>query len=187
MHTSSWRVLQVVANHEKKAAQHLAVRSIEHYLPLYTDRSRWSDRVVNVERPLFAGYIFVRFRAEARIAAISTPGVLRLLGEEERDTVSAAEIGRIREALAQGCLLRPHPGVELGSPVRVLRGVFEGAEGIVTDLRQASKVVMALSATGQAFSLEVDLADLEVLAKPFLAGACRGSSRYGRSALAIPA
>jgi hypothetical protein len=36
----------------------------------------------------------------------------------------------------------------------------------VTDFRQQCKIVMALSATGQCFSLEVGLEDIEVLGKP---------------------
>lgn len=161
-----WRVLQVIANHEKRVARHLQVRSFEHYVPFYTERSRWSDRFVQVERPLFAGYVFVRFRPGARLPLISTPGVLRLLGDDEEHAVSAAEINRIREGLATGCLLRPHPGVTLGTRVRVRHGVFEGVEGVVTELRHPSRVVLALAAIRQSFSLEVDIRDLEVLRRP---------------------
>ena len=163
MRDSSWHVLHVVANHEKRVAQHLTARSVEYYLPVYTDRSRWTDRVVTLERPLFVGYVFVRYVPEERVSVISTPGVLRVLGDTERDMVPAVEIDRIREALVTGCLLRPHACVDVGSQVRVLRGVFQGTEGIVTDFRQQCKVVMTLSVTQQCFSLEVDLADIEVL------------------------
>lgn len=167
MDLGRWRVLHVISNHEKRVAQHLYARALECYLPLYHQRSRWTDRVVSLERPLFAGYVFVRrFAPEATLSVISIPGVLRLLGESERDTLSEAEIARIREGLASGCILRPHPGLALGSVVRVLRGVFEGAEGVVTDFRRQCKVVMALSATGQLFSLEVEVQDLEVLRRP---------------------
>lgn len=167
MEKGRWRVLHVISNHEKRVAQHLNARALECYLPLYTQRSRWTDRVVRLERPLFAGYVFVRrFAAEATLSVISIPGVVRLLGESERDTLSEMEIARIREGLASGCILRPHPGLALGSAVRVLRGVFEGAEGVVTDLRRQCKVVMALSATRQLFSLEADLQDIEVLRRP---------------------
>jgi transcription antitermination factor NusG len=166
MRENWWQVLHVATNHEKRVAQHLTVRSLEHYLPLYTERSRWTDRVVSLERPLFAGYVFVRSAPEARLSVISIPGVLRILGETARDRVSDIEIVRIREGLTSGCLLRPHPGVALASPVRVLRGVFEGAEGLVTDFRQPCKVVMVLCATSQSFSLELNLDDIEVLRKP---------------------
>ncbi|MGB0051756.1 MAG: hypothetical protein WBQ02_05920, partial [Terracidiphilus sp.] len=88
------------------------------------------------------------------------------LGENDGDSVSEIEVGRIREGLASGCLLRPHPNVALGSLVRVLKGVFQGAAGVVTEFRRQCKVVMTLSATKQCFSLEVDLADLEVIRRP---------------------
>jgi transcription antitermination factor NusG len=163
MHENPWHVLHLIANHEKRVAQHLAVRSIEHYLPLYAERSRWTDRMVTLERPLFPGYVFVRFPEEARISVISIPGVLRMLGRDQRDTVSEAEMARIREGLAKGCIMRPHSSVPVGSSVRVLRGVFEGSEGVVTEFRRQCQVVMALSSTGRCFSLEVDVADIEVL------------------------
>jgi transcription antitermination factor NusG len=165
MFDSPWRVLHVVANHEKRVAQHLMARSLEHYLPLYAVRSKWTDRVVDLERPLFTGYVFVRFARDARISVVSAPGVLRLLGSGIGETVSAEEIERIRAGLATGCILRPHPAVSVGEAVRVHRGVFEGVEGIVTELRHQCKVIIALAATKQCFSLEVDLDDLEVLRK----------------------
>lgn len=164
MHKAPWHVLHVVANHEKKVAQHLEVRSVEHYLPLYTERSRWTDRSVVLERPLFAGYIFARFPAQARIAVISTPSVIRLL--DDTGTVSAEEIERIRKGLAEGYLIRPHPDVAIGTQVRVRGGVFDGVTGMVAELRQKCKVVIALAAVQRSFSLEADLGDLEVLASP---------------------
>ena len=94
------------------------------------------------------------------------PGFLRLLGDGKSDTVSAAEIDRIREGLTSGCIMRPHPAVSVGEPVRVYRGVFAGVEGIVTEFRHQCKVIITLSATKQCFSLEVDLDDIEVLRKP---------------------
>jgi len=44
-------------------------------------------------------------------------------------------------------------------------GVFEGMEGMVTEFRHQCKVVIALEAVRQCFSLEVDMSDLVVLNK----------------------
>ncbi|MDR5727265.1 MAG: transcription termination/antitermination NusG family protein, partial [Terriglobia bacterium] len=165
MYDEPWGVLQVVANHEKKVARQLAVRSLEHYLPLYTERSRWTDRTVILERPLFPGYVFVRYSPGTRISVISTPGVLKLLGDSKKGMVDSAEVDRIRQALASGFVLRPHPGISVGARVRVCRGIFQGVEGAVTELRRDCDVVIALSAVQQYFSLQVDLRDIEVLSK----------------------
>lgn len=163
MYDGLWQVLHVTANHEKKVAQHLATRSVDHYLPLYTERSRWSDRYVTLERPLFLGYVFVRCSSQARLSVISVPGALRLLGDSGSAMVSSDEIARIREGLASGCLLRPHFDLPIGTGVRVRRGIFEGAEGVVSEIRRRCKVVLTLSVVKQCFSLEVDREDIDIL------------------------
>ena len=165
MFEKPWHVLHVHSNCEKRVAQHLTVRAVENYVPLYRERMRWSDRTVLTERPLFCGYVFARFLSESRITVIGTPGVVRSLGDEERDLVSCAELDKIREGLAGGLLLRPHPHVSVGARVRVRSGVFEGVEGVVTDFRQQCRVILSLAAVKQCFSLEAELANLEVLKK----------------------
>lgn len=161
-----WHVLQVRSNFEKQVALHLTVRGVEHYLPLYKERVKWTDRTVNTERPLFSGYVFARFLPCSRVVVVSVPGVVRSLGDEEGNLVSCAELDKIREGLASGLQLRPHPNVGMGTRVRVRSGVFEGVEGVVTEFRQECKVVIALAAVRQCFSLEVGLPDIEVLMKP---------------------
>jgi transcription antitermination factor NusG len=163
MHQGPWHVLHVVANHEKHVARHLSIRSVEHYLPLYTERSRWTDRTVTLERPLLMGYIFVHLTPQNRLPLISTPGVIRLLGHSDSGIVTSEEVSRIRQGLESGCVLRPHPNVRVGMPVRVREGAFAGVEGIVTQLRQRCKVIISLAAVQQSFSLESDLRDVEVL------------------------
>ena len=92
MESHPWHVLHVNTNHERRVAQHLVVREVEHYLPLYTEPAKWTDRDVVAERPLFSGYVFARFDPHTRISVISTPGVLRLLSSETRDMVSDEEL-----------------------------------------------------------------------------------------------
>ncbi len=166
MQIDPWRVVHVLSNHEKRVAQHLVVRSVEHYLPLYTERVKWTDRTVVAERPLFAGYLFVRFPTSARLSVISTPGILRVLGDGERDMVSGEELDNIAAGLESGLLLRPHPAVTVGTKVRVRDGIFAGVEGMVTELRHHCKIVISLSAVHQSFSLELELDRLEVLRPP---------------------
>lgn len=173
MSTTPWSVLHVVAHHEKRVAQHLDARSLTHYLPLYTERSRWSDRSVIVERPLFTGYVFIRFTPQERLAVISTPGVIRLLGDHPSEMVSAEEIDKIREGLRSGYLLRPHPVVSVGTHVRVRVGVFSGVEGVVTELRPQCKVILRLAAIRQCFSLQLDLDQIELIQPPITGTAQR--------------
>lgn len=163
MQDTPWRVLHVTANHEKRVVQHLNVRSVEHYLPLYTERSRWTDRMVALERPLFAGYVFIRFAPQQRLSIVSIPGVLHLLGGTGHHTVSCEEMERIRQGLLQGYLLRPHPGLEIGTNVRVRGGIFDGVHGMIAEFRHQCKVILSLSVVQQCFSLEVGMEQIELM------------------------
>ena len=170
MQESPWHVLHVIANHEKRVAQHLTIRSVEHYLPLYRTRSHWTDRTVQLERPLFAGYIFVRFAPRDRITVISTPSVLHLL-DSPGHIVRCEELERIRQAIAAGYKLLPHPWLKVGTKVRVRGGAFDGVNGVVAELRRQCKVVIELAAIRQCFSLEVGIDDVEsVETAPFSSG-----------------
>jgi transcription antitermination factor NusG len=141
-----WHVLHVLSNHEMKVAQHLQVRSIEYYLPLYKEKVKWTDRTVVAERPLFSGYVFARFDFQSRIPVISTPGVIRLLGNQKRDLVEEEELEKIREGLAKGLPMRPHPAIAVGTKVLIRAGVSAGVEGVVSELRKQCKVVLTLAA-----------------------------------------
>jgi transcription antitermination factor NusG len=120
---------------------------------------------VTLERPLFPGYVFVRFSLETRLPVISTPGVLKILGNKGAEIVDCTEVERIREGLANGYVLRPHTSISTGTRVRVCRGIFEGMEGDVAELRRNCSVIIRLSSVEHYFSLEVDRGDLEVLGK----------------------
>ena len=179
MPSGPWHVLHVISNHEKRVAQHLAVRSVEHYLPLYTERVKWTDRVVVVDRPLFSGYIFARFPTQSWRSVISIPGVLRLLGQEERDMVSCADVDRIRIGLASGLLMRPHALVAVGTRVRVRNGVFAGSEGVVKELRRQCRVIISLTAVHLSFSLELELGNLEVIKEAEAKIGMKSALEYG--------
>ena len=158
-----WCVLHVLANHEKQVSRHLTTRAVEHYSPQYTERSKWSDRIVKVEKPLFKGYIFARFLDSAKRLVVSTPGVMRVLGRDRAETIDHLEIERIRCALAAGNVLRAHAQVAEGTRVQVVRGVFEGRQGIVTQLSRSCSVVLRLTGVNEYFSLEVSIDDIKSL------------------------
>ena len=150
-----------MTNHEKRVIQHLLSRSVEHYLPTYTEKSKWTDRTVTLHRPLFPGYIFIRIERGNRIRVLSTPGVIQLLGTESAGLIPGAEIERIRTALAQGYGLRPCPTIAKGMRVRMKHGIFEGIEGLVTEVRGNCRVVLTLSGVDQRFSLAAEIDDIE--------------------------
>src|SRR6267378_2705469 len=75
-----WYAAYTSANHEKRVAEQLDVRSVEHFVPLYESVRRWKDRKVRLQLPLFPGYVFVRLVQRERLRVLQVPGVARLVG-----------------------------------------------------------------------------------------------------------
>src|SRR5256885_9453838 len=75
-----WYALYTRANHEKRVATELRERAVEHFLPLYRSVRRWKDRRVNLEMPLFPGYVFVRLALVDRLRVVQIPSAVRLVG-----------------------------------------------------------------------------------------------------------
>jgi transcription antitermination factor NusG len=75
-----WFALQVRTRHELGVANYLHGQGYESFLPLYKCRKRWSDRVKEVQTPLFPGYLFCRFDPQDRLPVMKTPGVMQIVG-----------------------------------------------------------------------------------------------------------
>jgi transcriptional antiterminator RfaH len=75
-----WFALQTRPKNEKQVERLLTHKGYECCLPMYRQKRRWSDRVIEVELPLFPTYVFCRFISSAIGKAISTPGVIRIVG-----------------------------------------------------------------------------------------------------------
>src|SRR2546421_10414546 len=75
-----WFALVVKTQHEKMVASLLDSKGYEQFLPLYSVRRRWSDRIKQLELPLFPGYVFCRFDLNKRLPILVTPAVLLIVG-----------------------------------------------------------------------------------------------------------
>jgi transcriptional antiterminator RfaH len=79
--TKEWFILQFKPNSHKQAAKNLTRQGFEVFLPLNEITSRKLSRFINTSKPLFPGYMFIRFnRAESYWHKINnTYGVSRLI------------------------------------------------------------------------------------------------------------
>src|SRR5260370_38495979 len=159
-----WYATYTCANHEKRVAQQLVEREVEHFLPLYSSVRRWSDRRVQIDLPLFPGYVFVHIALRDRLRVRQVPGVAKLVGfgslplalpNEQVESLRAGLNGQLR--------VRPHPCLAGGRRVKVLRGPFQGAEGILVRRKGIFRVVLSLEAIMRSIAVEVDVVDVEPL------------------------
>lgn len=160
----NWYAVYTSPCREKKAAERLAMRGIEHFLPLYHLTRRWKDgRRVALELPLFPSYLFVRASRADRTSILGTPGILSIVGTSQGAVpLPAAEILSLREGLHLSNAT-PHPFLNVGERARIRSGALAGAQGIIVRHKSSTRIVLTLELIMRSIAVEVDVADLEPL------------------------
>ena len=158
---SRWYALTVKPRHEKSASMALRNRGFEEFLPVYRSRRFWSDRIKEIELPLFAGYLFCRFSLGKRAAVLKTPSVTSIVGFGNVPTaIPDKEIGDLKRLAASGLPLQPWPFLKVGQRVRIIRGPVRGVEGIVLKTRDACRVIVSISLLQRSLAVEIDVVNL---------------------------
>jgi transcriptional antiterminator NusG len=159
-----WYVAQTCSRHEKRVAEHMVARGIEHFLPLYETVSRWQDRRVRLRLPLFPGYIFVRIPFRERVRALEVAGVTRLVGfggvpvempDNEMETMQNGFTSRLRA--------EPHPYLVAGRRVRIKTGPLAGLKGVLVRKKGSFRFVLSIDLIQRAVVADVDITDIEAL------------------------
>jgi len=161
-----WCALYTTARHEKRVAQHLENRGIEHFLPLYRTPRRWNDgSKVVLDLPLFPGYLFVRMRRNERARVLEVPGALSVVAGtgKEAAVLDDSEVDALRTGLSER-LAQPHPLLRAGQRGRIRSGPLAGMQGVILRSKSNFRVVLTLELIMQSVSVEVGLEEVEPLA-----------------------
>jgi len=152
-----WYAAYTCANHEKRVATQLSARSVEYFLPLYQSVRRWRDRQVQLELPLFPGYVFVRLALRDRLRVLQIPSVARLVGFSGSPTpLPEAEIEALRAGLEGGARALPHPYLKVGRRVRINAGPFEGLEGVLIRKKNELRFLISLDLIQRSILLDIE-------------------------------
>jgi transcription antitermination factor NusG len=158
---SAWYAAYTCSRHEKRIAQQLEERGVEHFLPLYRSVRRWKDRKKELELVLFPGYIFVRIDLMNRLQVLQVPGVVRFVAFNGYPAaLSSNDIEGLRNGLSHNLVAEHHPFLNVGRRVRVIYGPLSGAQGILVRRRNESRLVISIEAIMRSVSVEVDEADI---------------------------
>ncbi len=162
----SWYAIRTKSNHERVAAAALARKGFEQYFPVVPARRQWSDRVVERDLPLFAGYLFCRFELKYWLAVIQSPGAVSVVGFGNQPApIEDSEIESIRRVATSGHRTRPCAFCSEGQRVRLNRGPLEGLEGYVIRSKNEWRVIVSVTLLQRSISTEVDY-DAIALIKP---------------------
>jgi transcription antitermination factor NusG len=153
-----WYAVHVHTRKEAFIASQLNSQGIECFVPTYKSMRKWSDRMKEVELPLFPSYLFSRFDFQDRRPVVMTPGVLQIVGNSlTAIPVPASEISALQTAVTCALPHQPWPYVEVGEKVRVTYGTLAGLEGILVNFKGHHRVVLSVTLLQRSVALEVNL------------------------------
>jgi transcription antitermination factor NusG len=157
MRSDLWYALKVRPRFERSVVSHLQSRGYDPFLPCYAVKRQWSDRVKSIELPLFPGYIFCQFDINARFPIVTTPGVSFVVGVGRvPEPIAQNEIESIRAVIASGLHYEPYPYLTVGQLVQVERGALTGLAGLITDLKNGSRLIISINLLKRSVSTEID-------------------------------
>lgn len=139
-----WFALNSRTRREKYVANILKLKGYEVFVPVRRVRRQWSDRIKEFEDPLFPGYIFCRFSLQDKLAILTVPGVLSVVGVGKTPIpVDEDEISAIRTIVHSGLPVESWPYLEVGHRVMIEYGPLRGLEGTLLnyELRKKKMVV----------------------------------------------
>ena len=159
---TQWYVMHTKSRQEKALAQSMGAMGITYFLPLISQLRSHAGRRVRVEMPLFSGYIFIHGSREDAYACDRTRRVAQIIDIPDQQQFEN-EINNIRIALATAIPIDPFPLLHEGVKVTVRSGPLQGMIGMVESRTKLDRLILKIDVLGQACSLEIDSAILDVL------------------------
>jgi transcription antitermination factor NusG len=152
-----WYALQVRSRFEKVVSMHLQGKGYRDYLPLYKSRRRWSDRVKEIEVPLFPGYVFCKFDVRDKLPILVIPGVMTVVSfGSGAISIPDHEIDGVQNIVNSGLMYGPFPFMSSGTPVRVRYGPLRGLEGQVVEVKNTYQLIISITMLSRSVSVAID-------------------------------
>ena len=162
--TAHWYTLYTKSRHEKLVEQVLSQRGIEAYTPKLKLKKQWSDRIKEVEEPLFKGYCFARFALKDKKIVLSQPGVAGIINfSGNYPHLKESVIESLKITTDRELRIDPFPYLNNGDLVTIKKGPLKGLSGYIIEKRK-NNTVLVVSVVSIASSIrctiDADFVDL---------------------------
>ncbi len=152
-----WYALRVRGRQERNVASALYEKGYEVFLPQYRSLRQWSDRIKELDLPLFPGYLFCRFDVTRRLPVLQTSGVFEVVTLGKRIVpIEEREIEAIQSIVASSLNAEPWPYLRVGQWVRIEYGPLNGVEGVLILVKNAHRLVVSVNLLQRSVCVEVD-------------------------------
>jgi transcription antitermination factor NusG len=163
-HQPQWYAIRTRSRHEKMVSEQLEQQGIETFLPLVKRTHKWSDRMKEVQLPLFGGYNFVRvvLSSPERLRVLQAYGVAGFVGINGAGTaIPESQIQDIRTLLASKVPFEEHPFLKVGQRVRIRGGCLDGVEGVLSAQNGDQSLMISLEPIQRSLSIRIQGYTLE--------------------------
>jgi transcriptional antiterminator NusG len=152
-----WYAITVKHQHEQAVRSALVFKGFETLAPTYRGCRHWSDRVKELDLPLFAGYVFSRFPYQERAKVLDTPCVAKVVNFGGHPAeIPNEEIAAIQAVVASRLPMRPWPYLKPGDRVRVERGPLRGLEGTILGEGRNLRLIIGVELLQRSMSVELE-------------------------------
>jgi len=152
-----WFALQTRPKNERKVECLLKQKGYDCFTPVYRSKRKWSDRIVEIDFPLFPGYVFCRFNSSALGKAVSTQGVTRVVGFGGTPAEVAREEIEALQLLTRTDFLRePWKYIPNGTLVLVETGPLAGIQGIISTDENKKQLVISVTLLQRSVAIQLD-------------------------------
>ncbi|MBN1942451.1 MAG: antitermination protein NusG [Phycisphaerae bacterium] len=155
-----WWVAHTKPRQEKALAWDIFRSEGSYFLPMYEKIKRSRARRWTSVLPLFTGYVFLCGDERTRLRALETNRIANLIPVPDQAGL-VAELTRIRQLLAGGLSIDPHPGLTRGAACRIRVGPLAGLEGQVERRKGLARFIVNVTILGQGAAVEIDADWLE--------------------------
>jgi transcription antitermination factor NusG len=164
-----WFALHVRSRFEVSVASHLYGKGYECFLPTFKSRRRWSDRIKEIEAPLFPGYLFCRFNVLDRFPIVTTPGLIQIVGFNRAPVpVTESEIAALQQLVSSKLRHEPWPYLRAGAKVAIEAGPLAGLEGIFIEVKGSHRLVLSVTLLQRSVAVVIDSAFVRKLPESHL-------------------
>ena len=163
--SKEWFILQFKSNSHHLAAKNLNRQGFETFLPLHETTSRRLSRFINTSKPLFPGYMFIKFdKLESEWHKInSTYGVSRLI--TFNSILKSMPIGFVDSLMKRYDLsgkLLPIQKLKKGDQVTVLTGPFANFIATVEKYEDDQRIWVLMDLMGRKSKIQATTDKLQL-------------------------
>jgi len=119
--------------------------------------------MMEIDTPLFPGYVFCSMDLENRMPVLSTPGVVGIVAAGKQPlAVDPKELDAVRAMLLRGIDVQPCSAAP-GQKVKIGAGPLKGIEGSLLQVRGKNRLVVRISILNRSISAIIEGSEMVAL------------------------